>query len=403
MTQTSSGTEVSLFFSATTTVAGEDDAEEEPYLVVFLDNTKIGSTKPTTLSPNMSWSTAVPVVFRFEHLQVVTLQLLTRRTTGKDELIGSCVFPLGNLMSRPNRTLNQPLKPQHSFALESGAWHVKIQAEQVGMNVSGSLEFQLKARRLTRYPWLPFSRPNAFYVISRTLQSSTEVVTVYESETVAGNRNPTWRLVERRLSSLCNGNPDMMLDVSVYDKESSGKKVLLGNVSLSVNDLLRSLQVGGKKSFQLLRSPAKSRFMQREQRHAGTLSCTHARLKSNPTARALEYIAGGLFIDSVFAIDFTASNGDPRHPRSLHYRYGRGSGGKSKLNEYQRAILGVGKILMEYDSTQEFPCYGFGGSIEGKTSHCFALNGNPRRPACAGIDGVLAAYDDSFTFASLSG
>lgn len=405
MVEISRGTEVSLFFSATTTTQSspDGDGEERPYVVVYLDDAKIGATEAVKVGSTMTWSSAVAVVFRFEQLQVVRLEVVDRRagTGEKDELIGSCRFPLGNLMSRPARTLVQPLKGLHSFALETGAWQLKIQAEQGSMQLSGSLEFQLRARKLGFSPWLPFGRPNAFFVISRTLQTSAEVVPVYESEVVAGNRNPVWRLVERRLSALCNSNLDLILDVSVYDKKGDNKS-LIGTAHLSVNDLVRSMRSGGNRTFQLLH-PVKRSFIKAKQRNAGILTCSHAKLKSNPTARALEYIAGGLFIDSVFAIDFTASNGDPRHPRSLHYRYGHGANAKTKLNEYQRAILGVGKILMEYDSTREFPCYGFGGSIDGETSHCFALNGNPRRPTCSGIEGVLAAYDDSFRFASLSG
>ena len=44
------------------------------------------------------------------------------------------------------------------------------------------------------------------------------------------------------------------------------------------------------------------------------------------------------------AIDFTASNGDPRSPQSLHHIY------PHQLNMYARALHAVGEIIQDYDS-----------------------------------------------------
>ena len=38
---------------------------------------------------------------------------------------------------------------------------------------------------------------------------------------------------------------------------------------------------------------------------------------------------------------------------------------------------------------------GFGGTVNGRVSHCFPLNGKSRDPYCQGIDGVINAYYDS--------
>jgi len=86
----------------------------------------------------------------------------------------------------------------------------------------------------------------------------------------------------------------------------------------------------------------------------------------------LDYLAGGVPLNLVVAIDFTQSNGDPSHPNSLHYRNPSGD------NDYSRAIRAVGHILQNYDTDKRFPVYGFGGKVNGQVSHCFALNGNPQ-------------------------
>ena len=43
------------------------------------------------------------------------------------------------------------------------------------------------------------------------------------------------------------------------------------------------------------------------------------------------------------AIDFTASNGDPRTPKSLHYI------SPHQPNEYMTAIRSVGNVIQDYD------------------------------------------------------
>uniref|UniRef100_A0A3Q4MFZ3 Copine IVa n=1 Tax=Neolamprologus brichardi TaxID=32507 RepID=A0A3Q4MFZ3_NEOBR len=88
------------------------------------------------------------------------------------------------------------------------------------------------------------------------------------------------------------------------------------------------------------------------------------------------------------AIDFTASNGDPRNSCSLHYIH------PYQPNEYLKALVAVGEICQDYDSDKMFPAFGFGAQIppDYKVSHDFAVNFNEENPECAGIQGVVEAY-----------
>ncbi|XP_022257177.1 copine-8-like, partial [Limulus polyphemus] len=83
----------------------------------------------------------------------------------------------------------------------------------------------------------------------------------------------------------------------------------------------------------------------------------------------LDYIAGGTQINFTVAIDFTASNGDPRQPNSLHYR------DPQRPNAYTLAIKAVGEIIQDYDSDKMFPALGFGARLppDGRVSHEFFL------------------------------
>ena len=85
----------------------------------------------------------------------------------------------------------------------------------------------------------------------------------------------------------------------------------------------------------------------------------------------------------VVGIDYTASNGAPSTPTSLHFLNG------PYMNQYQAAIHSTGTILQEYDHDKKFPVYGFGGKINGQVNHCFPLTFDPQHAEVAGVEGVL--------------
>ena len=104
----------------------------------------------------------------------------------------------------------------------------------------------------------------------------------------------------------------------------------------------------------------------------------------------MEYLRSGWLCKLSTSIDFTASNGEPREPNSLHQINTDG-----RLNNYEEAILAVGKVLENYDYNQMFPVFGFGGiprfTGATKVSHCFNLNGQPS-PEVYGIEGIFQTY-----------
>ncbi len=63
----------------------------------------------------------------------------------------------------------------------------------------------------------------------------------------------------------------------------------------------------------------------------------------------MDFLQGGLQIGLMVGIDFTASNGNPNAPNSLHFINKQNP---HNLNMYQQAILAIGSILMNYDSDQ---------------------------------------------------
>lgn len=72
-------------------------------------------------------------------------------------------------------------------------------------------------------------------------------------------------------------------------------------------------------------------------------------------------------LNCTIAIDFTASNGAPTQPSSLHYIH------PHFPNQYHRALTAVGEIIQDYDSDKLFPVLGFGARLppDGRVSHEF--------------------------------
>ncbi|CAK7340831.1 unnamed protein product [Dovyalis caffra] len=112
----------------------------------------------------------------------------------------------------------------------------------------------------------------------------------------------------------------------------------------------------------------------------------------------LDYISSGFELNFMVAVDFTASNGNPHNPNSLHYIDPSG-----RLNSYQQAIMEVGQVIQFYDSDRRFPAWGFGGKTpSGTISHCFNLNGSASFEV-EGVEGIMAAYATALRNVSLSG
>lgn len=92
----------------------------------------------------------------------------------------------------------------------------------------------------------------------------------------------------------------------------------------------------------------------------------------------------GLQLNLVAAIDFTASNGIPKAPDSLHY-------GGNGPTEYQKVLSSIWDIISNYDADKQIPAFGFGAKPhlpnlnEIMVNHCFPINGNYNNPSIHGF------------------
>ncbi len=251
---------------------------------------------------------------------------------------------------------------------------------------------------------------------------------MFRSKAIKNNLNPDWEVAVVELSTLCGGNCDNPVLVQVFDFESSGKHVLMGQFETSVNGLQRAAGSGESMTLLKNRKSAGTIVIQQAQvdgvqavtNQMGAFSINDSRPVATvvgstaPYAPAagfaavgtgaagfatavgggfgkpsfLDYVSGGCEFNVVVAIDFTGSNGDPRVPGTLHYINHGGA-----RNDYEKAIAAIVSILAKYDSDQKFPVFGFGAKYGGVVRHCFQCGPTPE---VQGVTGVLDAYHQVF-------
>ncbi|XP_015252677.1 PREDICTED: copine-8-like [Cyprinodon variegatus] len=215
----------------------------------------------------------------------------------------------------------------------------------------------------------------------------------HKTEVVKNTLNPVWQAFKIPVRALCNGDYDRTIKVEVYDWDRDGSHDFIGEFSTSYRELSM-----GQSQFNVYEvvNP-KKKGKKKNYKNSGTVTLLSFLVDIEVTF--LDYIKGGTQINFTVAIDFTASNGNPAQPTSLHYM------SPYQLNAYAMALKAVGEIIQDYDSDKMFPALGFGAKLppDGRVSHEFALNGNPQNPYCAGIDGVMEAYYQSLKSVQLYG
>jgi len=209
------------------------------------------------------------------------------------------------------------------------------------------------------------SKPNCFFQISKTNESSNEIV-VYKSSPVYG-RDPFYPKFSLDSIDLCNNDTHRPIIIQLVHQERNGDVKSLCRFQTTPHQL---------ESTPMLELVFKNTFLTIE---------SH----SEAWPSFMQYLNSGNFeMDFHVAIDFTASNGDPSNPNSLHYC------STSNPNSYEFAISSVGQVLEQYDSDRRFSAFGFGARLppSGQVFHDFALNFDPTNPEIDGTIGILEAY-----------
>ncbi|ETN18439.1 hypothetical protein PPTG_04043 [Phytophthora nicotianae INRA-310] len=372
-------------------------SKSDPFAVLFVKSgsgwTKLGKTEAKKDDLNPSWTKLFLVEYHFESVQHLKVEVYDQDSSSPDKLkdqdfIGGAEFTLGQLMGAPGQSGSFLLTRGKSTSKHQGSLLVKAEEAKAS---SEAVRFRFSAASLANMDGM-FSKSDPFLVLSRLREDGQSWTQVHRTETIDNNLNPNWRVFELPMQQLCNGDPKRPLSLQVFDEDRGGKSDLIGHVQTTFEE------IQGKRGTNfVLHNEALQKKKGKKYTNAGLLVVTEVEIFRDHTF--IDYLRGGLEMNLIIGIDYTASNGPPTDPRSLHFIDPRGP------NQYQHAISATVSILQEYDADKQFPVYGFGGIPPGAhdVDHCFPLNLNPLNPEVAGFQGVLQLYTASLGHIRLHG
>ncbi|XP_021264491.1 copine-7 isoform X4 [Numida meleagris] len=295
--------------------------------------------------------------------------------THDDDFLGGMECTVGQIVAQKRVTKPLFLK----YGKFAGKSTITVISEEISGN-NGYVELAFRAKKLDDKDL--FSKSDPFLEIYRIDDDSSEQL-VYRTEVVKNNLSPIWEPFKVSLNSLCSCEEKRKLRCVVWDYDSRGKHDFIGEFFTTFEEMQKAM---GENKVQWECMNPKYKIKKRNYKNSGVVVLLD--LKIHRVYSFLDYIMGGCQIHFTVAIDFTASNGDPRNSCSLHYI------NPYQPNEYLKALVAVGEICQDYDSDKKFSALGFGARIPPKyeVSHDFAINFNPDNDECEGIQGVVESY-----------
>ncbi|TNN00127.1 hypothetical protein fugu_011373 [Takifugu bimaculatus] len=304
----------------------------------------------------------------------------------KHDFLGQAFCTLGEIVGSLGGRLEKPLIGIPGKKCGT----IIVRAEELS-NCRESVMLQFCGNKLDKKDF--FGKSDPFLVFYRSNEDGSYTI-CHKTEVVKNTLDPVWQAFKIPVRALCNGDYDRSIKVEVYDWDRDGGHDFIGEFSTSYREMSRS-----QSQFHIYEvlNPKKKGKKKKKYQNSGTVTLLSCLVDTELSF--LDYIRGGTQINFTVAIDFTASNGNPSQPTSLHYM------SPYQMNDYAMALRAVGEIIQDYDSDKMFPALGFGAKLppDGRVSHEFPLNGNPQNPYCSGIEGVMEAYYQSLKSVRLYG
>ncbi|XP_071341821.1 copine-3-like isoform X3 [Trachinotus anak] len=386
-------TKVALSISCDNLLDMDTFSKSDPLCVLLMNSSgphwcEIGRTEKIKNCLNPSFSKTFVIDYYFEMVQKLKFELYDIDSDNGSlqdaDFLGELECTLGQIVS--SRKLTRPLVMKDKAPAGKGT--ITICAEERTDN--RVVELNVAARKLDKKDF--FGKSDPFLEFFKQTETGWQLA--HRTEVVKNNLNPTWRQFRVSLQSLCGGDVEKSIKVDCYDYNSSGSHDIIGSFQTTLCEIQQASQTYAAE-FECINSKKKQK--KKGYKNSGIIMIKQCKIVKEYTF--LDYVMGGCQINFTIAIDFTGSNGDPRYPMSLHYINPQG------YNEYLAAIWAVGNVIQDYDSDKMFPAFGFGAQIPPRwqVSHEFPINFNPSDPFCAGIEGVVHAYQQCLPQVKLYG
>uniref|UniRef100_A0A673JL32 Copine-2 n=1 Tax=Sinocyclocheilus rhinocerous TaxID=307959 RepID=A0A673JL32_9TELE len=343
-------------------------SKSDPFCVLFHDVdgnwVELARTETAVNNLNPVFGVKFQVDYHFEEVQKLKFAMFDEDKCStqlyEHDFLGEFTCTLGVIVS--NKKLHQPLILANGKPAGKGA--ITITAQELSDN--RIITLTLCGRKLDKKDFFGKSDP---YLEFHKQGDDGKWMMVHRTEVIKNTLDPVWKPFTVPLISLCNGDVDRNIKVLCYDYDNDGGHDFIGEFQTTINKI--SEAQNGVELLVFFFTPVQ-------------LACISV------------------------GIDFTASNGNPREPSSLHYINPMGS------NEYLSAIWAVGQIIQDYDTDKMFPALGFGAQLSPdwkvrksllmcycsfllfifQVSHEFAINFNPTNPFCSGVEGIVQAYSN---------
>ncbi|XP_075968696.1 copine-3-like isoform X2 [Anarhichas minor] len=386
-------TKVALSISCDNLLDMDAFSKSDPLCVLHMNSSgphwcEIGRTEKIQNCLNPKFSKTFVIDYYFEMVQKLKFEVYdidSENGSLQDaDFLGELECTLGQVVS--SRKLTRPLVMKNKTPAGKGT--ISICAEERTDN--RVVEFEAAGRKLDKKDF--FGKSDPFLEFYKQAETGWQLA--HRTEVVKNNLNPIWRPFRIPLQSLCGGDVEKSIKVECYDYNNSGSHDLIGSFETTLSQIQQASQTYAAE-FQCINSKKKQK--KKGYKNSGVIVVTQCKIVKDYTF--LDYIMGGCQINFTIAIDFTGSNGNPSTPQSLHYINPGG------YNEYLAAIWAVGNVIQDYDSDKMFPAFGFGAQIppSWQVSHEFPINFNPSDPFCAGIEGVVQAYQQCLPQVKLYG
>ncbi|KAK4256909.1 hypothetical protein QN277_006570 [Acacia crassicarpa] len=381
-------------------------SKSDPMMVLYLRGKngaleELGRTEVVLNSLNPTWITKHNLMYHFVVVQFLVFRVYDVDTQfhnvdvkmlrlEEQQFLGEATCALSEIIMKSDRSLTLDLyKDNTTRSTHSrSCGKLLVHAEEC-VSSKTTMEITFRCSDLENKDL--FSKSDPFLLISKFGEGGTQIP-ICKTEVIKNDLNPIWKPVFLNIQQV--GSKDSALILECYNFNSNGKHDLIGKVQKSLVEL-EKLHSGGLGESLFLPTSVGQNYHNKVLKSQLYVD----RLTESIQHTFLDYLAAGFELNFMVAVDFTASNGNPRLPDSLHYIDPSG-----RPNAYQRAILEVGDVLQFYDSDKRFPTWGFGARpIDGPVSHCFNLNGSSNHCEVEGIQGIMAAYTSALFNVSLAG